>query len=59
MSSPSLDELLDKANELYSIRKLGDQHYYTAPEIRPQIKSDQVLVIFEVLYEELVKCQKI
>ena len=48
-----MDELHDKANEIYAYRKLGSDAAYRAPEDRPKIKSDQVMAIFEVLCEEI------
>lgn len=54
----SFEELLYKANEIYARRKLGSRVDYVAPEIRPQIQSDQVLAVLEVLVEELQRTQR-
>lgn len=59
MASRTLEELIDKVNEVYACKKLGDNVHYVAPEIRPKIQSDQVLALLEVLFEELQQRQKV
>lgn len=48
-----VEDVLERANEIYAEAKLGDSTYYTAPELRPQIQSDQIKALAEALVEIL------
>jgi hypothetical protein len=43
---------LDRLNEIYAEYKCGPDVYYMAPEIRPQVQSQQVLALLSLLVEQ-------
>lgn len=51
--SVDYDKVLARANELYEQRKGFEWDGYTAPESRPQIRSDQVKAIGQAVLEEV------
>lgn len=46
-----IKDVIRRANELYQERKGYEWNGYTAPELQPQIKSDQVQAVAEALME--------
>jgi hypothetical protein len=47
------ETILARANELYAEAKMGKWNGYTAPELLPQIQSDQVKAVVKALVEAL------
>ena len=47
------ETIMDRANELYAVAKLGENAYYLAPELRPMIQSDQVKSLLKAILELL------
>jgi len=46
--------ILKRANELYAEAKIGKDVHFMAPEIRPEIRSDQVKSVLRALIEALI-----
>jgi hypothetical protein len=47
------DLILQRANALYAEAKQGPWNDYTAPELLPQIRSDQVKAVLTALIEAI------
>lgn len=54
MKALNVQEILDRANELYAEAKIPENRLrYMAPETRPAIQSDQVKCVLKALVEAI------
>lgn len=53
MVTRTAERILQRANEIYALRKLGDSLPYAAPETIPTIQSTQLQAALEAVSEEI------